>query len=196
MRHLLSTWLLRYVFIHQSPIEKSPVTDLQSKVLLITFIGPRHARVLQTYYNGTELIIHQSKLIGFTEGKNIAGLQFLTWFAASSPVGDTSEEKPRVKWRLPAEVRLWNTLGTVVGECSIFSLANGVWFIGLFGWFSIACAMIVTLSSQSRNLYLWPNSWLCIALRNNRLLYRVERCFSKTLIHSRQQGFTGLYPTK
>lgn len=56
-------------------------------------MGPRHARVLQAYYDGKEFVIHKTKLLDFTKGKNTDALLLLTRFKGSTAVGDVASEK-------------------------------------------------------------------------------------------------------
>ena len=59
---------------------------------------PRHARLLQAYYNGHELVIHKTELFDFTKEKNTDALLVFTRFLASDPTGDTTSVKqPLVK---------------------------------------------------------------------------------------------------
>ncbi|KAI9039977.1 uncharacterized protein KD926_008667 [Aspergillus affinis] len=56
-------------------------------VLLISFTGPRHARILLAHHNGTELVIRQSKLLDFRE-KNVPAFKILLRWWCSSGTGD------------------------------------------------------------------------------------------------------------
>ncbi|KAK1149262.1 hypothetical protein N8T08_006484 [Aspergillus melleus] len=57
-------------------------------VLLISFMGPRHARILLAHHNGTDLVIRQSKLLDFRE-KNVPAFKTLLQWWCSSGTGDT-----------------------------------------------------------------------------------------------------------
>ncbi|GLA75611.1 hypothetical protein AtubIFM55763_006892 [Aspergillus tubingensis] len=59
-----------------------------SPVLLISFVGPRHARILLGHHDGTNLVIRQSKRFAFWE-QNIPELKILLRWWCSSAVGDT-----------------------------------------------------------------------------------------------------------
>ncbi|KAH8427953.1 uncharacterized protein LDX57_005659 [Aspergillus melleus] len=57
-------------------------------VLLISFMGPRHARILLAHHNGTDLVVRQSKLLDFRE-KNVPAFKILLRWWCSSGTGDT-----------------------------------------------------------------------------------------------------------
>ncbi|PKY01058.1 hypothetical protein P168DRAFT_284606 [Aspergillus campestris IBT 28561] len=59
-------------------------------VLIISFMGPRHARMLQAHYDGSELIIHKTVLYDFTGDRNVKALSLFSRWAASSGIGSTS----------------------------------------------------------------------------------------------------------
>lgn len=59
-------------------------------------MGPRHARALQAYYDGDELVIHKTDLFDFTKCKNTDALLLFTRFEAGTAVGDTIAEKKRI----------------------------------------------------------------------------------------------------
>ncbi|RDH37516.1 hypothetical protein BDQ94DRAFT_136569 [Aspergillus welwitschiae] len=59
-----------------------------SPVLLISFVGPRHARILLGHHDGTNLVIRQSKRFAFWE-QNIPDWKILLRWWCSSAVGDT-----------------------------------------------------------------------------------------------------------
>ncbi|OJZ86007.1 hypothetical protein ASPFODRAFT_219221 [Aspergillus luchuensis CBS 106.47] len=59
-----------------------------SPVLLISFVGPRHARILLGHHDGTNLVIRQSKRFAFWE-QNIPEMKILLRWWCSSAVGDT-----------------------------------------------------------------------------------------------------------
>ncbi|OJJ69021.1 hypothetical protein ASPBRDRAFT_77323 [Aspergillus brasiliensis CBS 101740] len=59
-----------------------------SPVLLISFVGPRHARILLGHHDGTNLVIRQSKRFAFWE-RNVHDLEILLRWWCSSGVGDT-----------------------------------------------------------------------------------------------------------
>ncbi|KAI2843359.1 hypothetical protein CBS11350_5228 [Aspergillus niger] len=61
---------------------------LFSPVLLISFVGPRHARILMGHHDGTNLVIRQSKRFAFWK-QNIPDWKILLRWWCSSAVGDT-----------------------------------------------------------------------------------------------------------
>ncbi|KAJ9244240.1 hypothetical protein DTO169E5_1845 [Paecilomyces variotii] len=60
-------------------------------VLLFSMMGTQHARILQAHFNGTELVIHHSKLYDFRYEDAVLLELFAQWFI-SSPVGETGPE--------------------------------------------------------------------------------------------------------
>lgn len=76
-----------------APVSISPHTSLRQRqlmayqVLLFSYMGPRHVRVLHAYFDGGELIIHHSKLIDFRQW-NVEGLKFCCrWYMFSLLTG-------------------------------------------------------------------------------------------------------------
>lgn len=59
------------------------------KVLILSFVGPRHARILLAHHDGTNLVIRQSKRFALWE-KDIPNLKVLLRWWCSSGIGDTS----------------------------------------------------------------------------------------------------------
>lgn len=58
------------------------------QVMLLSFMGPRHGRILQAHYDGTNLVVRKSKLFDL-RSKDVDALKlFARWWCAS-PVGDT-----------------------------------------------------------------------------------------------------------
>lgn len=71
-------------------------TKLTRQILILSFMAPQHARALQAYYDGDELIIRKTDLLDFTQGKNPDALLLLTRLIMSTSIGDTISEKKRL----------------------------------------------------------------------------------------------------
>ncbi|PLB55281.1 hypothetical protein P170DRAFT_461193 [Aspergillus steynii IBT 23096] len=61
-------------------------------VLLLSFVGPRHARILLAHHDGTNLVIRQSDRFALWE-KDIPKLKVLLRWWCSSGIGDTGTTK-------------------------------------------------------------------------------------------------------
>lgn len=58
------------------------------QTMLLSFMGPRHGRILQAHYDGAKLVVRKSKLFDL-RSKDVDALKlFARWWCAS-PVGDT-----------------------------------------------------------------------------------------------------------
>lgn len=61
-------------------------------ILLISFMGSRHARMLQAHYDGLKLVVRKTELYDFTRGRNVEALSLFSRWAASSGIGNTRPE--------------------------------------------------------------------------------------------------------
>ncbi|KAH8805364.1 hypothetical protein F5884DRAFT_799094 [Xylogone sp. PMI_703] len=60
----------------------------KAPILMFSFMGPQHGRILQAYYDGHRLVVNYTQIYDFRT-KNVVGLQlFARWFL-SKPTGDT-----------------------------------------------------------------------------------------------------------
>lgn len=62
--------------------------DTLMQVILLSFVGPRHGRILQTHYDGINLVLRKSKLFDLRSKDFDALKLFARWWCAS-PVGHT-----------------------------------------------------------------------------------------------------------
>ncbi|RFU27743.1 hypothetical protein B7463_g8604, partial [Scytalidium lignicola] len=60
-------------------------------VLLFSYMGPQHARILESYYNGHELIVKYSELFDLTIRNDETMQLFARWFE-SRPIGNTEDD--------------------------------------------------------------------------------------------------------
>lgn len=58
------------------------------QVMLLSFMGPRHGRILQALYDGAKLVVRKSKLFDLRSIDVDALKLFARWWYAS-PAGDT-----------------------------------------------------------------------------------------------------------
>ncbi|KAJ5577956.1 uncharacterized protein N7459_006920 [Penicillium hispanicum] len=62
---------------------------MMAPVLLFSLMGPQHARAIEAYYDGKNLILRTTKLYDFRT-KNVQGLKdFAEWYRGN-PIGDTT----------------------------------------------------------------------------------------------------------
>ncbi|KAL4806210.1 hypothetical protein BDV18DRAFT_160279 [Aspergillus unguis] len=57
------------------------------QVLVLSFVGPSHGRILEAHYNGSKLVIRKSKLFDFSNNNLAAMMIFARWWC-SSATGD------------------------------------------------------------------------------------------------------------
>ncbi|KAI9928133.1 hypothetical protein MW887_002166 [Aspergillus wentii] len=70
----------------------SPSGHLYIPVLVFSFMGKQHGRILQAYYNGTAVVIRMTKLYDFTTAANARKhLQLFAQHMANNPTGNTKD---------------------------------------------------------------------------------------------------------
>ncbi|PYI05845.1 hypothetical protein BO78DRAFT_419168 [Aspergillus sclerotiicarbonarius CBS 121057] len=67
-------------------------------VMLLSFMGPRHGRVLLAHHDGTKLVIYKTQLFDF-RSRNVPAFRILARWWCSRGVGDTVAGKPHIVQR-------------------------------------------------------------------------------------------------
>ncbi|OJJ87908.1 uncharacterized protein ASPGLDRAFT_42974 [Aspergillus glaucus CBS 516.65] len=87
-------------------------------ILLISFMGPRHARMPQAHYDGSNVIIYKTELYDFTKDRSVKALTLFSRWAASSGVGDTRPKKTQLESR--SLTVQWSLRATKL-QCNLYS---------------------------------------------------------------------------
>ncbi|RJE18143.1 hypothetical protein PHISCL_09521 [Aspergillus sclerotialis] len=64
------------------------IKHLVAPVLLFSFMGPQHARIIEAFFTGTTLVLRPSRLYDFREKDQAAFRHFAQWYFGK-PIGDT-----------------------------------------------------------------------------------------------------------
>ncbi|PWY74593.1 hypothetical protein BO94DRAFT_627427 [Aspergillus sclerotioniger CBS 115572] len=68
---------------------------VMAPVLLLSFMGPRHGRVLLAHHDGNKLVIYRTELFDF-QSRNVSAFKILARWWCSGGVGNTVTRKPNI----------------------------------------------------------------------------------------------------
>ncbi|RFU27049.1 hypothetical protein B7463_g9282, partial [Scytalidium lignicola] len=63
---------------------------IKAPILMFSFMGPQHGRMLQAFFDGKRLVVNYTKIYDFRT-KNIAGLSLFARWGIGKPTGDTKD---------------------------------------------------------------------------------------------------------